>query len=132
MGGMEGGIRVPTLAWWPNHIPPGKRIDWPVSNMDFFPTITHLLGIPIPETLHLDGENLFDLMSAAPQQQQQHPPRGVPKRDPRFMAHYCGSHIHAARWAVDGKFTLFTFTQEVFNKTCFFLLDIKARPLRWR
>lgn len=46
MGGAEGGIRVPGIYHWPNHIPPGVKVDAPTSLLDAFPTILELAGLP--------------------------------------------------------------------------------------
>jgi len=40
----EGGIRIPTIVYLPNQIK-GKKIDAPVSTIDFFPTIMEMLEI---------------------------------------------------------------------------------------
>lgn len=47
-GGMEGGIRVPTVAMWPGVIQPQTHIDLPTSQMDLFPTLAQILGECLP------------------------------------------------------------------------------------
>ena len=44
-GGMDGGIRVPTVARWPGKIPPGTVVSYPVSLMDVFPTVAAMLKV---------------------------------------------------------------------------------------
>jgi len=40
----EGGLRVPLLAWWPGHTPPGTISDLPVYFADVAPTLMELAG----------------------------------------------------------------------------------------
>jgi len=49
----EGGIRVPTLAWWPGKIKPGSVSDEPLANYDWLPTACELAGVKAPD--HIDG-----------------------------------------------------------------------------
>jgi arylsulfatase A-like enzyme len=52
----EGGIRVPTIARWPGHIPSGsesRQVGW---FTDFLPTACELAGVPVAE--RLDGISL--------------------------------------------------------------------------
>jgi uncharacterized sulfatase len=49
----EGGIRVPTIAWWPGVIEPGTRSDEPLAFWDFLPTACELAGVELPE--EIDG-----------------------------------------------------------------------------
>ena len=41
---MEGGMRVPMIARWPDHIPAGKVENGIMSGLDFFPTLTAIAG----------------------------------------------------------------------------------------
>lgn len=41
----EGGIRVPLIVRWPQHIQPGQVNDNPVVNTDFFPTFLDIMNI---------------------------------------------------------------------------------------
>lgn len=53
----EGGIRVPTLAWWPSSIPAG-HVDERISQFhDWASTFTELAGFPRPA--QFDGVNLM-------------------------------------------------------------------------
>ncbi len=49
----EGGMRVPLIARWPGHIPPGRVVDDPVINTDWIPTLLELAGLP--PAMGLDG-----------------------------------------------------------------------------
>lgn len=47
----EGGIRVPTIAWWPGHISAGRVTDHVSAFWDFALTVTELAGLePLPAT----------------------------------------------------------------------------------
>ena len=44
----EGGIRVPTIAWWPGRIDPGSSSDHVSAFWDYVPTACELVGIQPP------------------------------------------------------------------------------------
>ena len=44
----EGGIREPTIAWWPGTIASGSESDEPLGFWDFMPTACELAGIETP------------------------------------------------------------------------------------
>lgn len=50
----EGGIRVPTLMWWPGRIPAGSDCDELVASIDLLPTVCGLVHQPLPD-LPVDG-----------------------------------------------------------------------------
>ncbi|MCB1237531.1 MAG: arylsulfatase [Verrucomicrobiae bacterium] len=52
----EGGVRVPTIAWWPGQIAPGGVTDLLSGFQDFLPTAAALAGATSPEKL--DGFSL--------------------------------------------------------------------------
>ena len=47
----EGGIRVPTLAWWPNTIKPGSTSSHVATGWDVLPTFCDLAGVTPPQDL---------------------------------------------------------------------------------
>ncbi|MDX1564222.1 MAG: arylsulfatase [Phycisphaeraceae bacterium] len=49
----EGGIRVPTIAWWPGRIQAGSVSDHPSAHWDFMPTACEVAGVKPPE--NIDG-----------------------------------------------------------------------------
>ena len=66
----EGGIRVPAIISMPGVIPSGEVRDQTITNMDYFPTILELLGLPLSDK-HLDGESLWPIINdseSAPRQ----------------------------------------------------------------
>ena len=54
----EGGMRVPFIARWPGHIPPGEVDEDLVVAIDLFPTILELSGVPEPTDRVIDGTSL--------------------------------------------------------------------------
>ncbi|MCG8525386.1 MAG: sulfatase [Opitutales bacterium] len=55
----EGGIRVPLIISWENHIEANSASDEIVSNLDFFPTLIDLIT-ENPKLPELDGVSLLD------------------------------------------------------------------------
>lgn len=45
----DGGIRAPTIAWWPGRIKPGTVSDEPLAAYDWLPTACELAGVTPPE-----------------------------------------------------------------------------------
>lgn len=56
----EGGYRVPMFFHWANVVPAGKKYDYNVSALDFYPTFARLAGAKLPEGKQLDGKNIWD------------------------------------------------------------------------
>lgn len=56
----EGGIRVPTCAMWPGHIPEGHVTDQVALLMDFFPTVCEMAGAPIPDDI--EGRSIWQTL----------------------------------------------------------------------
>ncbi|MCA0900810.1 arylsulfatase [Microbulbifer agarilyticus] len=46
----EGGIRMPTIAWWPEKIHPGSNSDHMSAFWDLMPTLAEVAGVDSPET----------------------------------------------------------------------------------
>lgn len=87
-GGMDGGIRVPSVMMWKNHIKPQTVIDVPTSLMDIFPTlVSAVFRGTLPDDRIIDGKNIYPLLTG----KDSTPPH-------RFLFHYCGTDIHAARY----------------------------------
>ena len=62
----EGGMREPTIAWWPGKIPAGTATDEIASMMDILPTFVKLAGGNVPSDRKLDGHDIWPLMSDQP------------------------------------------------------------------
>ena len=61
----EGGVRVPYVAKWPGHIPPGLQYKAPVSNIDILPTVVAAAGGTVPTDRVIDGVNLLPYLTKA-------------------------------------------------------------------
>jgi len=57
----EGGMRVPSIAWWPETIPAGKTSISLATTMDLMPTIVQLAGAKIPQDRIMDGVDLMPI-----------------------------------------------------------------------
>ena len=62
----EGGMRVPTIAWWPGKIPPGTQTDAVTGMMDVLPTFVRLAGGTLPADRKLEGADVWPLLSGEP------------------------------------------------------------------
>lgn len=59
----DGGIRVPAMVQWPGHIPAANTSDVIFQICDVFPTIASAVDAPIPDSLILDGIDLFPVLA---------------------------------------------------------------------
>jgi arylsulfatase A len=59
----EGGMREPTIAWWPGKIPAHTVCDAPMSEIDVLPTLTRLAGGEVPTDRRIDGKDIWPLLS---------------------------------------------------------------------
>ncbi|MCX6898107.1 MAG: sulfatase [Verrucomicrobia bacterium] len=64
----EGGMREPTIAWWPGHIPAGTSCDAITGMMDVLPTFVRLAGGRLPADRKLDGCDIWPLLSGESKQ----------------------------------------------------------------
>jgi arylsulfatase A-like enzyme len=58
----EGGVRVPTLAWWPGRIAPGSVCDAVAGTIDLLPTAVALAGGTVPAQPVIDGRDISPLL----------------------------------------------------------------------
>lgn len=65
----EGGIRVPMIASWPDHIPAGTTSDHLSAFWDIMPTLCEIAGIESPET---DGISMLPEMLGNSSKQRKH------------------------------------------------------------
>ncbi len=61
----EGGIRVPTIAWWPGKITPGSVSDEPLAAYDWLPTACELARASTPS--RIDGISFVPTLLGKPQ-----------------------------------------------------------------
>jgi arylsulfatase A-like enzyme len=66
----EGGIRVPAIAYWPNHIAPGRVSQHVAYFGDFMATAAELAGTEAPE--EIDSISLVPELLGKPEEQRKH------------------------------------------------------------
>jgi len=54
----EGGMREPTIAWWPGKVPAGTTCDAITGMIDILPTLAALAGAKLPNS-KIDGVNIW-------------------------------------------------------------------------
>ncbi len=57
----EGGVRVPFVARWPGHIPPGTVSREPAMTIDLLPTLAGIARAPLPPK-PIDGRDILPLL----------------------------------------------------------------------
>lgn len=58
----EGGVRVPTIAWWPDKIAPKSTSDAVAGTIDLLPTLVSLAGGKVPAETVIDGRDLSPVL----------------------------------------------------------------------
>jgi len=83
----EGGIREPTIMWWPGKIKPGTACDELASTIDILPTVAALIDAELPEH-KIDGKDIRPLMFGK-----------APKQSPHdaFYCYYANGQLQAVR-----------------------------------
>jgi arylsulfatase A-like enzyme len=85
-GTYEGGMREPTIAWWPGHVPAGATCDAVAGEIDLLPTFVHLAGGSVPTDRKIDGVDILPLLL------------GQTKESPRKVQYYFdGNELQAVR-----------------------------------
>lgn len=59
----EGGIRVPTIAWWPGQVPATTETASITTMMDVLPTLARLAGATVPGDRKLDGVDVWPVIN---------------------------------------------------------------------
>lgn len=59
----EGGMRVPFIAHWPEHIAPGREETAMAMGTDLLPTVLDILQLPAPGDRSLDGRSILPLLT---------------------------------------------------------------------
>ncbi len=81
----EGGMREPTIAWWPGRVPAASVQPGMASTLDLLPTFLALAGAPPPADRVLDGFDLSKLLEGSSESPRDH------------MFFYRGRQIFAVR-----------------------------------
>jgi arylsulfatase A len=62
----EGGMREPTIAWWPGKVPAGTSSDAITGMFDLLPTLVKLGGGRVPTDRKLDGGDIWPVLAGQP------------------------------------------------------------------
>ena len=54
----DNSIFVPTAVRWPGKIAPNSALDLPVANLDWYPTLLNLTGVPLPKGETIRGRDI--------------------------------------------------------------------------
>lgn len=82
----EGGVREPTLAWWPGKVAANSTCDAVAGNIDLLPTFASIAGASLPTDVKIDGRDLLPLL------------RGHTRESPREAHFYFkGNRLDAVR-----------------------------------
>ncbi len=84
----EGGVRVPTIMWWPGRIPADTECSELAATIDVLPTVAKLIGAELPKN-KIDGLDISELIFGD----------SVGQRSPHdsFYYYYAGGELHAVR-----------------------------------
>jgi hypothetical protein len=58
----EGGMRAPTIAWWPGRIPSGSVCDGIAGTIDLLPTVVAMAGGKVPAEPVIDGRDISPML----------------------------------------------------------------------
>ncbi|MEN8865814.1 MAG: sulfatase [Akkermansiaceae bacterium] len=65
---LEGGVRVPTIAWWPGRVKPGSVSDAISGTPDLLPTFVSLAGGRPDASIKIDGYDLTQVLDGKAEQ----------------------------------------------------------------
>ncbi len=82
----DGGVRVPTLFWWPGKIPANTNCDELASTIDVLPTIARLIDADLPDH-KIDGKDIRALMFGETGERSPH----------EYFPHYHHGELQAVR-----------------------------------
>lgn len=83
----EGGVREPTVMWYPGHISAGTECDEPAMTIDLLPTLANWIGAELPADRKIDGLDIRPLITGGPEARTPH--------DALYF--YWGGHLEAVR-----------------------------------
>jgi len=81
----EGGMRVPTVAYWPSQISAGSRPEGMATMMDWMPTFATLTGASLPSDRPIDGKDISGLLL------------GTGEREDQELFYYMNGELRAYR-----------------------------------
>lgn len=90
----EGGMREPTIVWWPGQIPAGTATDEITGMIDVLPTFVRRAGGQVPADRVIDGKDAWPLYSGQPGAKSEHV----------YFPYFLGRKLNAVRegpWKFD-------------------------------
>ena len=102
----EGGMREPTIVWWPGAIPPQTASDEVTSTMDLLPTFAKLAGASAPSDRILDGRDIMPILRGEPGARSPH----------EAFYYYSGPNLQAVRsgeWKLHASGELYNLAEDV-------------------
>jgi len=85
-GTLEGGVREPTIVWWPGHIAAGRVNDSIAGTTDILPTFVSLAGGSLKPYIKIDGYDLSQVLKG-----------NAEKTDRKAWYYYKGTKLMAVR-----------------------------------
>jgi len=85
----EGGMRTPAMVRWPENIPAGRVSDEIFADLDWYPTIAHLIGEEkrVPTDRPIDGIDQKDFLLGKQE-----------KSNREYVVTYVGDKVFAVKW----------------------------------
>lgn len=105
----EGGMREPTIAWWPGTIPANGTCDEVTTAMDLLPTFARLGGGKIPDDRVIDGKDIAPLLLGQANARSPH----------KAFFYYKGTGLQAVRsgqWKLNGTGALYNLENDIGEK----------------
>jgi len=102
----EGGMREPTVAWWPGSIRAGTVCDELATAMDLLPTFAALAGAELPPDRIMDGRDISPLLRGDPAAKSPH----------EAFFYYGGTNLRAVRsgpWKLHASGQLFNLDEDI-------------------
>jgi arylsulfatase A-like enzyme len=101
----EGGMREPTVMWWPGRIPADSVCREIAGTIDLLPTFAELAGATLPEGRKIDGSSIVPLLEAR---------KGA--KTPHQAYFYRTEGVRSGDWKLKGK-ELFNLADDISEKT---------------
>ncbi|MCB1021650.1 MAG: sulfatase [Bryobacterales bacterium] len=106
----EGGMREPTIAWWPGTIPAGSSSDAVTSTMDLLPTFAALAGAALPADRVIDGRDIAGILAG----------RDGARSPHEAFFYYSGPELRAVRsgeWKLHASGELYNLARDIGETT---------------
>ncbi len=118
---LEGGMRVPFIAWWPGKIEGGRTLEGLSMGTDLLPTIVDWLKLPLPGDRIIDGRSIAGMLS------------GKQDSPHDYLYYFSGNKLKAVRdhrfkFQQEREFYYGIYSLIGLNKKSNWLFDMKSDP----